>query len=143
MLSFKNKYILYLVLLNGLLTTLLVLEGRAIFETAHPISGMAVALVIFLVYELLVILFMEKKGKTMPVRKSVNVFLGFKLGKIFLSLLFIAIYAFVVEVELKRFVMVFIALYFIYLFFDTVFMLNWEKDNKKKIIYDKNEAFIA
>jgi len=143
MVSHKDKYILYLVLLNGLLATVLIIQGKDFFENPRALTGMAVALAMFFLYETFVIWFMETKGRAIPARKTVNTFLGFKVGKIFLSLLFIAIYALTIKVELKRFVMVFLALYFIYLFFDTAYMISWEKDNKKKIIYGKNESSVA
>jgi len=137
MLSHRNKYILYLVILNGFLTALYVGSGRNIFEDARAITGIGIALAVFFLYEVGVMWFIETKGKTMTARQSVNIFLGFKAGKIFLSLIFIAIYAFTVKVELKRFAFVFLVLYLIYLIFDTMYLLNREKDNKKK--YKMNE----
>ena len=132
MMSHKNKYILYLVFLNGLLITSLILWGRIIFEDARSIGGIAMATAMFFLYELFVVLFTEKISKTINSRQSVNLFLAFKAGKIILSLLFIAIYAIIVKVELRRFVLVFIVLYFIYLFFDTVYLVTREKKNKKE-----------
>jgi hypothetical protein len=139
MLAHKNKYIYYLVLLNGLLASLLVIEGKMIFIDARPLTAIAIALVMFFIYELFVIWYMENKSKSITARQSVNVFLGIKMGKIILSLLFIAVYALVVKVELKYFVLVFLALYFIYLFFDTIYLASREKENKKKYKLDEIE----
>jgi hypothetical protein len=50
-----------------------------------------------------------------------------KAGKILLSLVFIALYAIAVKVEMKRFVLVFIALYLVYLLFDTFYLAKKEK----------------
>jgi len=132
MLSHKNKYILYLSALNGVLITILILYGNIFFEQGRSIGGIAIAIAIFFLYELFVILFTEKISKAINSRQSVNLFLAFKTGKIILSLLFIAIYAAMVKVELKRFILVFIILYFIYLLFDTVYLVNREKKNKKE-----------
>ena len=132
MLSNKNKYILYLVLLNGLLITVLILWGRTVFEYGRSIAGIAMAMAMFFIYELFVILVMENKSETVTSRQSVNLFLGFKAGKIILSLLFIAVYAILVPLELKRFIGVFLALYFIFLLFDTLYFASREKNNKKK-----------
>ena len=130
--SHKNKYILYLSALNGLLIALLIAGGKNIFEYGQSIGGIAIAIALFFLYELFVILGTEKISKAINSRQSVNLFLAFKAGKIILSLFFIAIYAITVKVELKRFILVFIILYFIYLFFDTVYLVSREKKNKKE-----------
>lgn len=132
MVSHRNKYILYLVSLNGILTVLLVFYWKVIFEDARSMVGIAFALVLFFLYELFVILFTESKSQTISPRQSVNLFLGFKAGKIILSLLFLAVYAILVKAELKRFIGVFLVLYFIYLLFDTVYLTRREKNLKTK-----------
>ena len=132
MMSRIAKYFLYLVFLNGLLTTLLISFWKEIFEDSRPMIGIALSMTIFLFYELFVIMFTESKGETLNSRQSVNLFLGFKAGKIVLSLFIIAVYAIVVKIELKPFVGVFVALYFIYLLFDTLYLFNREKSFKKK-----------
>jgi len=132
MLSHKNKYILYLSALNGLLITLLIVWGKIIFYYGQSIGGIAMVIALFFLYELFVILFTEKISKAINSRQSVNLFLAFKAGKIILSLLFIAIYAAIVKVELRRFILVFIILYFIYLLFDTLYLVSREKKNKKE-----------
>jgi hypothetical protein len=138
MMSHKNKYILYLTVLNCLLTALLVACWRLIFIDAKSMVGISIALALFFLYELFIILLTEKKSKTISSRQSINLFLGFKAGKIVLSLLFIGIYAIIVKVELKRFIGVFLILYFVYLLFDTVYLASREKrlktkQNKKEI----------
>ena len=132
MLSHKNKYILYLAILNGILTVLLILYGRVIFEDTRSMIGITFALVLFLFCEFFIILFTETKGETVSARQSVNLLLGFKAGKIILSLLFLAVYAIIVKVEIKRFIGVFLALYLIYLLFDTIYLTNREKSLKTK-----------
>jgi hypothetical protein len=121
-----QKYIIYLVLLNALLTTGLVLLWNLIFVGVSP-SWVGVGLALLFVYELIVIVITEKKRETVTPRQSVNLFLGLKVGKIILSLLFIAIYAIASRVELKRFILVFVALYLVYLLFDTIYLARGEK----------------
>ena len=130
--SHKNTYILSLAVLNAVLAVLLVSGWKVVFEDARSVIGIAFALVMFVFYELFVILFTEHKTKMISPQQSVNLFLGFKAGKIILSLLFIAIYAILVKEEIKRFVGVFLVLYFIYLLFDTVYLTSREKDKKKE-----------
>jgi len=138
MLSNKNKYILYLVLLNGVLTTLLVTSGQIILKQGSSIIGIAIALAMFFFYALFVILFTENKTKNISSRQTVNLFLGFKVGKILLSLLFLTIYSITVKAELKHFIGVFLILYFIFLLFETVYLLNREK-SLKTIQYQNKE----
>ena len=132
MLSHKNKYILYLVLINGLLAILLSVFGKIIFEDIRPILGIAVAITMFFLYELFAIFIMEKKSKVLPPRKLVNLFYGLKVGKIILSLVFLTVYAFTVKIEFKPFLGAFIILYFIFLLFDTLYLLGREKTYKMK-----------
>lgn len=122
MASVNNKYVLYLVLLNTVLITGLILWGKSVFTDMRPFTGTGAAIAFFFLYEILVILITGRKSKTVTPRQSVNLFMGLKVGKILLSFLFIAIYAIAVKIEIKRFTLVFIALYFIYLLFDTIYL---------------------
>jgi hypothetical protein len=88
------------------------------------------AMAFFFLYEIAAILVSEKKRKTITPRQSVNLFLGLKVGKIFLSLIFVTVYALAVRIEVKRFVLIFVLLYFIYLLFDTIYLT---KNEKKKL----------
>jgi len=139
MLSHKSKYILFLAVLNCLLTVLLVFDWKIVFEDVHSVIGITFALIMFFLYQLFVIVFTENKGDTVSPRQSINLFLGFKAGKIILSLLFIAIYMIIVKVELKPFIVVFAALFFIYLLFDTVYWINREKSLMKMRRYNNKE----
>ena len=130
--AYKLKSIFYLALLNVVLAILLVTLGNFIFGHVYPVVGIMMAIIMFFFYELFVIMFTENKGKTLSARQSVNLILGVKTGKIILSLLFVAIYAAAVNIEMKRFIMVFLALYFIYLLFDTFYLTSREKDIKAK-----------
>jgi hypothetical protein len=82
--------------------------------------------------ELAIILIIDKKSKTVSVRQSINLFMGLKVGKILLSLFFVAIYTIAVKTEVKRFVMVFLGIYLIYLVFDTFYLMSKEKETKIK-----------
>ena len=142
MLSYKSKYISYLIAMNAILAAILIEGGNILFKYGRSIGGIALAMAMFFLFELFVILFTEKKYKTINAQQSITLFLGFKAVKIIISLLFIAIYAILVKVDLKRFVLVFVALYFIYLLFDTVYLMSREKNAKKnstKINANKKE----
>jgi cytochrome bd-type quinol oxidase subunit 2 len=116
---------------------LLFFGGSHIFDNPQFITGIALAIAVFLFLELFIILYTDRKNKTISSRKSVNLFLGYKIGRIFISLLFIAIYAAVIKVELKRFIGVFLLLYFIFLLFDTVYLVKREKILKNSEMQSK------
>jgi hypothetical protein len=100
-----------------------------IFTDVRPYTGIAVAMAFFFLYESMVILLTSKKKESITPRQSVNLFMGLKVGKILLSLIFATVYALAVKIEVKRFVLVFVALYFIYLLFDTIYLAKNEKKN--------------
>ena len=139
MISRKIKYILALTVLNCVLTALLISCWKFVFEDVRSVIGITFALVLFFLYEAFVIIFTENKSETMNPRQSVNLFLGFKAGKIILSLIFVTIYAIIVKIELMRFIMVFVALYLIYLVFDTIYLLSREKSKKKQYKFKEIE----
>ncbi|MDR0413774.1 MAG: hypothetical protein LBH61_08250 [Dysgonamonadaceae bacterium] len=124
----SSRYIACLVLLNLVLTVGLMLFRSSVFTDSRPYTGAGVAIAFFFFYEIAVILLTQKK--TVTPRQSVNLFLGLKAGKIVLSLVFVTLYALVVKVEVKRFVLVFVLLYFIYLLFDTIYLTKNEKKEK-------------
>jgi hypothetical protein len=129
--SLKNKYIAGLVILNALLVLGLLLCRTFIFSDVRPFVWSGIAIVFLFLYELMLILITGKKSDTISPRKSINLFLGLKVGKILLSLLFITVYALAIKIELRSFVLVFVALYFIYLLFDTIYLTKNEKIKKK------------
>jgi hypothetical protein len=101
-----------------------------LFASAEPYIWAEIAFVFFFLYETAVIWIIESKRKILSPRQSINLFLGLKVGKIILSLVFATIYAIVVKIELKRFILVFVAFYLAYLLFDTVYLANGEKKVK-------------
>jgi hypothetical protein len=135
MMSLNGRYTAYLVILNGLLVMGLICFGDRFFSEAKSFVWTGIAMAVFFLYEIMVILLTGVGGKALSPRQSINLFLGLKVGKVILSLLFIAVYAVVVNVELRRFVLVFVLLYFFYLLFDTIYLASREK--QKRVIKDK------
>jgi hypothetical protein len=132
MLPLKNKYIALLIIVSTVLTTCLTLFWNTIFIDVKSFIWTEIAIALFLLYESMVILITDKKSKTTTPRQSVNLFLGLKVGKLILSLLFVGIYAIAIKIELKRFILVFVALYFVYLLFDTVYLAKATKNEELK-----------
>ena len=138
MLTIKNSYLLYLVVLCVALTLLLIICGNLIFKELIAIKATVAAIGMFTVFEVFSVLFIENKSKKQNLRQSVNVLMGMKVGKTLLTLLFFIVYAFTVHVELERFIIVFLVLYFLYLFSDTIYLTRREKRLKETIKKESN-----
>jgi len=136
MLSTKNRFLIGLWVLNTVLITCLVFFGDLLFENPSLIIWSEIGVVLLFLYEMMVIILTDKKSKVLTGKQSVNFFLGLKVGKIILSLIFIGIFVIAVRIEVKRFVLVFVSLYLVYLLFDTVYLACMEKNSKKQL---KNE----
>lgn len=130
--SLKNRYIFGLILLNAVLINVLILTWNIIFTNVISYVWTCGAVAFLFLCELAIILIIDKKSKTVSVRQSINLFMGLKVGKILLSLFFVAIYTIAVKTEVKRFVMVFLGIYLIYLVFDTFYLMSKEKETKIK-----------
>ena len=144
MLSTKNSYILYIVMLCAVLTILLLTYGNVIFNELISFQGIGVAIMMFTFYEIVSVWLIESKSKKITPRKSINLLMGLKVGKILLALLFMAVYMFAINVERQNFLMVFIVLYLIYLFSNTFYLARREKKLKEnhtnKSIIVENES---
>jgi preprotein translocase subunit SecY len=130
MLSGKNSYMLYLIVLCAVLSLLLITYGNAIFEEIISVKGIGAAIGMFTVIEIVSVWLIEMKSKKIAPRKSINLLMGIKTGKILLTLLFVAVYALAVKAEVQRFLTVFLVLYFIYLFSNTFYLTHREKKLK-------------
>jgi len=130
--SLRTKYILGLAVMTIVLVAIFIK-----FPNIAPF-GWAIGTVIFLfLCELANILITDRKRNTISPQQSVNLLMGLKVGKILLSLCFLLIYWMTVKTEMKRFLLVFFTLYLIYLVFDTLYLINWEKEAKKKKLLTK------
>ena len=130
--STKSKFISGLFLLTSLLVSGLINFRNILFDDSRLCFWIVSAIAIFFLYEMMSIALIDKKSKTLTGKQSINFFLGLKVGKIILSLLFIGVFIIAVNVELKRFILVFISLYLVYLLFDTLYLVYLEKKLKNK-----------
>ena len=127
-----KTYIIGIIALTAVLITGLILFRDMIYTDTFPFWWTFGAITFLFLYELATILIIDKKSNAISAQKSVNLYLGLKVGKILLSVFFVLIYAVVVKLEMKRFIMVFVLLYFIYLVFNTLYLSSREKEAKKK-----------
>ena len=125
--SLGTKYILRLAAVTIALIVILIK-----FPDIAPFGWTIGAIIFLFLCELANILITERKRDTISARQSVNLVLGLKVGKILLSLLFLLIYWITVRMEIKRFSLVFLTLYLIYLVFDTFYLMGKEKEIKRK-----------
>jgi hypothetical protein len=114
---------LLLIILNRLQTKLFVEE--------IPLDYLFGICIFLFAYELSTLIIVNKKVKTDNPRQIVTLYMLLKGVKIFLFLAALVIYVSVVKIETKRFVLVAVALYFIYLLFDTFFLMTTEKKLKR------------
>lgn len=130
----KAKWIGYLAVLTaGILSPLVLVFNGYLFQNEATLYGILIAIWFYGIYELITILIVESKRKTANPRQLVNLYMALKTVKLLLSLLIASIYIFAVKIEIKRFVLFFVLIYFIYLLFDTLYLTNREKELKKKI----------
>ena len=129
----KIKWIAYLALLaGGFLNPLLLIFGHCLLESESALYGLVIAVWLFALYEFCTILVVENKRNTSNPRQLINTYMALKVGKILFSLLFAGIYVFAFKEESKRFVLLFVLLYFIFLLFDTLYLSFREKELKPK-----------
>jgi hypothetical protein len=124
MIAFKNKYMLYLILLTAAVAAGWAVFGRTVFADVQPFAATGAAIAFFFLYEALVLQAAGRKSKAPAPRRSLGLFMALKGGKILLSLVWVAVYAAAAGVEVKRFTLAFAALYFIYLLFDTLYLMK-------------------
>ena len=64
--------------------------------------------------------------------KGILVYIGGKVVKLILSLLFLLLYAQLVKLHIKTFLIIFLFYYLVYLIFESLFFLKYERDLKNK-----------
>lgn len=129
--NYKSGYLIGLNFLTLVLIIAAVFLCRQFEMDTTFLAWIVGAIVFFDICEITTILVVDAKRKTATAKQMVNIYMLMKVGRILLSLLLATVYAIFVKVELKRFVLVFVLLYFIYLLFDTLYLANSEKKLKK------------
>jgi uncharacterized membrane protein len=99
--------------------------------TDEPFFWSLGIILFLLAYETTAIIIVEKKKKTVAPRQIVSLYMLLKGVKIFVFLAALIVYVLTVKVETRRFVLVAVAIYFIYLLFDTFFLISTEKRMEK------------
>lgn len=133
--QYKKESFLYLTLVTVLLYAVTALFWNRVF-TNESLLFWTIGIISFLfVYELLTIIVVNKKSRESQPKQLVMLYMFLKGAKIFLFVAILIVYMLTVKVETKRFILVAVALYFIYLLLDTLF-LSWVE---KRLKIEKSE----
>jgi len=125
-----RKPVIYLLLLTVILSTALLVFGDKLYLNSSVMWWTMGVISFLFLYGLMTIFVVDRKIQTANSRQIVSLYMLLKGGKILAFLFTIVIYMFVFKVEAKRFLLVAIALYFIYLLLDTLFLAMVEKNLK-------------
>ncbi|MDR1633057.1 MAG: hypothetical protein LBR97_09340 [Dysgonamonadaceae bacterium] len=123
-----QKYSLGLALMTGILIMGLKALQNKLFADESIFYWAVGACLFFCIYEWITIKVVEAKNKTVSPRQSINLFMGLKIGKILLSVFFVMFYTLIAQMEVRRFVIIFVILYLIFLAFDTIYLVCREKE---------------
>jgi hypothetical protein len=129
--SHIKKYCSILCGIICLLLIALVSWREKLFLDTPPYYWMTGIMLVVFFYEFNSIIMITKKTRTASPKQIVSLYMLLKGVKIFLFLAALIVYTLVVKVETKRFVLVAVAIYFIFLLFDTFFLISTEKRMKK------------
>jgi FlaA1/EpsC-like NDP-sugar epimerase len=99
-----------------------------LFVKAEPYWWCQASVLLLGLYEIAAVFIVNKKYKSVSPRQSINLFMGLKVGKILLSVFFVMLYAFMVKMEMRRVIIIFVTLYLIFLAFDTIYLVCCEKN---------------
>lgn len=129
----KSVYIwtAYLFGTSGLLALLLFLFKDRLIGIECTFCWLMGSILFFTVYELVTMLVIEKFRNDENQNKKVNLYLGQKVLKILLALGYAGAYVLIEGSELKRFILLFVLIYFVYLLFDTLYLTKTEKKLEK------------
>jgi hypothetical protein len=117
--------------LTCLLLLILVTFRKNLFFDNAPYYWLAGIILFLFIYELRSIIVVNKKITLISPKQIVSLYILLKSIKIFVFLAILIIYTLVVKTEVKRFILIAILLYFVYLLFDTIFLTSMEKKIKK------------
>jgi hypothetical protein len=127
----KYLNIVSLLVVTGLIFVCLEIFKDRLFQEWTLVYVFELCLFLF-AYELSTIFILNKKIKTTSPKRVVSLYMLLKGVKLLLFLAVLVFYMLAVKIETKRFVLVAVAIYFIYLLWDTWFLTSTEKKLKKK-----------
>jgi hypothetical protein len=128
----SKRYVVSLTAISLILAAVACFCGESLLKQPVLITWSLILLGVFYLYELLTVFVITRKRKEASAKQLVNIYLGLKAGRLIISLIFAATYVMNIKVEIKRFMLVFVLIYLVYLLCDTLYMANTEKKYKKQ-----------
>ncbi|MDH8702215.1 putative membrane protein [Dysgonomonadaceae bacterium PH5-43] len=129
--------LIYLTLITVFLYSLITVYWSHIFIDKSLLYWSLGVITFFFLYETFSIVFVNKQAKIAKPKQMVAVYMMLKGLKLFVFLGTLVIYMLAIKIEAKRFVLVSVAIYFIYLLLDTLFLSWVEKGIKTEKTEDK------
>jgi hypothetical protein len=118
--------------ITGILFGASIMCGDKLFSDNLPSCWLGGIILFLFAYELMTIIITHEKAETATSRQILLLYLFLKGGKIMAFLAFLMIYILVIQVETKRFILVAVTIYLIYLLFDTFYLASSEKKLKNE-----------
>ena len=103
-----------------------------LFTSNEPWVWLTGLFLFLLAYGLSTVFIVRKKKKTAGPQQLVSLYMALKVVRLLIFIGVILVYMLAVKIETKRFVLVAVALYVLYLLFDTLYLTYSEKRLKKK-----------
>lgn len=134
--KYKKESLLYLVLVTAVLFFVIRMGWRQVYTNESVMFWTMGFLAFLFLFEWITMMIVNKQSRATRPQQLVRLYMLLKGSKLFLFLGTLIIYLLTIQVETKRFVLVAVALYFIYLLLDTLFLSWFEKgikiENQKK-----------
>ncbi|MDR0682454.1 MAG: hypothetical protein LBG15_11500 [Dysgonamonadaceae bacterium] len=121
-----------LCVITGILFGASIMWGNKLFSDNLPSRWIEGVILFLFAYELMIIIITHKKIEIATPRQVISLYLLLKGGKIIAFLAFLMIYILAIQVETKRFILVAVTVYLIYLLFDTFYLASSEKKLKNE-----------
>ncbi|MDR0541989.1 MAG: hypothetical protein LBH19_07220 [Dysgonamonadaceae bacterium] len=102
------------------------------FTNIEPWVWLAGLFIFLLMYAVSTVFIVNKKKKTASAGQLASVYMALKAVRLLVFTGTVLVYILTVKMETKRFVLAAVAIYFVYLLLDTLFLTVTEKRLKKK-----------
>lgn len=129
--SLFRQQLIILASVTAFLAVILAAGSPYLFVSSTPVIWCFAIIVLLAIYEATAIRLVHKKINGSRPQQVVNLYMALKTIKILLFVGTIMIYALAVKVETKRFVLVAVVVYLIYLLLDTLSLSSIEKRKKR------------
>ena len=103
-----------------------------LFTHIEPWIWLAALFAFLLAYAVATVIIVNKKRKTATAGRITMLYMALKVVRLLIFLSIVLAYVLIVKIEFKRFVVVAMMMYLVYLLLDTLFLTFTKKRSKKK-----------